>query len=142
MVSVQEIFDAAMDLMDEQDETSGSTNTTDTREYRLRTISILNMALPALYPYSGDYDRNAAGRPSPTPLMVDDRADPDFDQSIPLDDSLCWGLLPFWLASLLRSGEDTEFSMRMMTEYNKVFADLIDKLPCEFESISMPYGGF
>lgn len=142
MVTVQEIFDAAIDLMDEQNETTGATVTADTLEYKLRTISILNAAIPALYPYSSKYDSTKSKRPSARALMNDNRSNPDMEQSIPLDDDLCWGLLPFWLASLLRSSEDTEFSMRMMTEYNKSLADLKDKRPAEFESISMPYGGF
>lgn len=142
MVTVQQIFDAAIDLMDEQNETTGATVTADTLEYKLRTISILNTAIPALYPYSSNYNNSASGRPSNKSLYVDNRSEPDFEQSIPLDDALCWGLLPFYLSSLLRSSEDTEFSMRMMTEYNKVLAELKDKLLSEFEPISMPYGGF
>lgn len=142
MVTVQQIFDAAIDLMDEQDESTGATKTTDTREYELRTISILNTVMPALYPYSSNYDRTAPGRPCATPLVAENRREPDFTQAIPLDDALCWGLLPFYLASLLRSSEDTEFSVRMMTEYNNAFANIRDKLPAEFEPIPTPYGLF
>lgn len=142
MVTVQEIFDAAMDLMDEQNETTGSTDTMDTKEYRLRTISILNMAIPSLCPYCESYDRTASGRPKNKALYADDRSSPDFEQNIPLDDALCWGCLPFWLASLLRSGEDDEFSMRMMTEYNNAVSGLRDKMISEFEPIFTPYGLF
>lgn len=142
MVTVQKIYDAAIDLMDEQDETSGSTQTRDTREYEVRTISILNIALPVLYPFSSNCDRSLPGRPMPAPLLADNRREPDFTQEIPLDDALCWALLPFWLASLLRSGEDTEFSMRMMTEYNNALASIRDLVPAEFEAISTPYGLF
>lgn len=142
MVTVQEIFDAAMDLMDEQNESTGSTDTMDTKEYRLRTISILNMAIPSLRPYCDDYDRSSGGRPRNKTLYADDRSNPDFEQNIPLDDALCWGLLPFWLASMLRNGEDDEFSMRMMTEYNNAFAGIRDKVVSEFEQIPTPYGLF
>ena len=142
MVTVQKIYDAAIDLMDEQDETSGSTQTRDTREYEVRTISILNIALPVLYPFSSNCDRSLPGRPMPAPLLADNRREPDFTQEIPLDDALCWALLPFWLASLLRSGEDTEFSMRMMTEYNNALASIRDLVPAEFEAITTPYGLF
>ena len=142
MVTVQKIYDAAIDLMDEQDETTGATKTRDTREYEVRTISILNIALPTLYPYSSNCDRSLPGRPNPAPSLEDNRSEPDFTQGIPLDDALCWALLPFWLASLLRSGEDTEFSMRMMTEYNNALASIRDLVPAEFEAISTPYGLF
>lgn len=142
MITVQTVFDMAMDLMDEQDENTGSTATQDTKEYKLRTISILNAAIPPLYPYSSTFDRTAAGRPSAAPLTSENRSSPDFTQEIPLDDALCLGLLPFYLASLLRAGEDTEFSVRMMTEYNNALAQIRDKLPAEFERISTPYGLF
>lgn len=142
MVTVQEIYDAAIDLMDEQNENTGATKTTDTREYELRTISILNTAIPALYPYSSNYDRKAPGRPCPAFLCSSDRSKPDFTQYIPLDDALCYGLLPLYLASMLRSGEDTEFSMRMMSEYNNALAAIRDKCLAEFEPISTPYGLF
>ena len=142
MVTVQEIYDAAIDLMDEQDETTGATSTRDTREYELRTISILNIALPTLLPYSSNCDRSLPGRPTPAPLLADNRREPDFTQEIPLDDALCWALLPFWLSSLLMSSEDTEFSMRMMTEYNNALASIRNLVPVEFEAISTPYGLF
>lgn len=142
MVTVQDIFDAAMDLMDEQDPSTGSTATMDTEEYVFRTISILNTALPLLYPYSSNCDRSGTGRPGAVQLLALDRANPDFAQAIFLDDDLCWGLLPFWLASMLRSGEDTEFSMRMMTEYNNALASIRNLVPSQFEPIATPYGLF
>lgn len=142
MVTVQQVYDAAIDLMDEQNETTGATKTGDTREYEVRTISILNIAVSTLYPYSSNCKRTTRGRPAAPALMADNRSEPDFDQRIPLDDALCWSLLPFWLASMLRSGEDTEFSMRMMTEYNNALASIRDLVPAEFEAISTPYGLF
>lgn len=142
MVTVQQVFDAAIDLMDEQNESTGATKTNDTREYELRTISILNIAIPTLYPYSSSSKRTAVGRPKPPALLAENRSSPDFEQRIPLDDSLCWALLPFWLASMLRSGEDTEFSMRMMTEYNNALASIRDLVPAQFEAIYTPYGLF
>ena len=55
MVTVQQVYDIAIHLMDEQDENSGATSTIDTTEYKLRTISILNSIIPSLYAYSGTY---------------------------------------------------------------------------------------
>lgn len=142
MVTVQEVFDMAIDLMDEQDENSGSTDTVDTKEYMLRTISILNAGIAALYPYSSTFDKNQDGRPAAVPLIADSRKTPDFTQVIPLDDALCRGLLPFYLASLLKTVEDTEFSVRMMTEYNNALIAIRDKIPAEFEDIVPAYGLF
>lgn len=142
MVKVQEIFDMAIDLIDEQDERTGSTHTVDTEPYMKRTISILNTAIPSLYPYSSTCDRSLPGRPVSPPLSANDRKDPDFTQIIPLDDDLCRGLLPFYLASMLLVVEDTELSMRLMTEYNNALASIRDLVPAEFEAISTPYGLF
>lgn len=142
MVTVQQIFDAAIDLMDEQNEQNGSTGTVDTREYQFRTISILNTAIYQLYPFSSGVDNAGPGRPCAPALLALSRSEPDFTQVLPLDDTLCWSLLPFYLASLLRAGEDTEFSMRMMTQYNNALMSVRDNLPASFEPISTPYGTF
>lgn len=140
MVEVQQIFDMAMDLMDEADETTGSTDTMDTKEYRIRTISILNSGIQLLYPYSDTYDRGVSGRPYAEPLFSDVRSEPDFTQMIPIDDAMCLALLPFYLASLLRAGEDGEFSARMMNEFNRAFAELRNHMPRDFEKITPAFG--
>ena len=43
--TVQGIFDKAMYLIDAQNESAGSTTSGDTKEYRVRTIGILNNLL-------------------------------------------------------------------------------------------------
>lgn len=148
MVTVQNIFDMAMDLMDEADADDGSTSTMDTTEYKFRTISILNAGIQILYPYSSNYDRyteNIAGRPmrpDAATLFQDSRKAPEFDQEIPLDDTLALGLLPFYLASFLRATEDMDFSNRMMSEFNRAFIQLRDTSLAEFEQITPRYGLF
>ena len=47
-ITVQQVFDQAIHLMDEQNETTGATITADTAEYKSRTISILNTAIARL----------------------------------------------------------------------------------------------
>ena len=44
------VFSRAIHLMDEQNESSGATSTQDTQEYRLRTLSILNVLRHELFP--------------------------------------------------------------------------------------------
>ncbi len=143
MTTVQQIFDAAIHLMDEQSETNGSTLTTDTQEYKFRTISILNTILPALYPYSDTYTFGADSRPvCPALLIPADTATPDFQQQIPLDDTLAFGVLPYALAAHLLAGENQELSAWFLNRYNQAFADLRSKIPGRFEPISTPYGLF
>ena len=142
MVTVQQVFDMAIHIIDEQNETSGQTVTVDTEEYKYRTISILNGVIPRLYPYSGTYRNTGTGRPSPRQLIAEDHANPDFEQSIPLDDVLALAVLPWFLAAQLVSAENAELASWCMNLYNAHLADLRDKVPAEFESIQTAYGFF
>ena len=142
MVTVQQVFDMAIHLMDEQGESNGATGTVDTQEYKFRTISILNSVIPALYPYSGTFKIGTAVRPVPRQLTAEDYQNPDFDQTIPLDDALSLTVLPYFLAAQLLAGENENLAAWFMNRYRESFADLRDMVPAEFEAISMPYGGF
>lgn len=141
-ITVQQVFDQAIHLMDEQNETTGSTMTADTTEYKSRTISILNTAIVRLYPYSTNYDRDSSGRPEPAILFCSNYADPDFEQIIMLDDSLCLGLLPFYLAAQLLSGENESLAAWFMSQYRENLAEFKRNVPASFEQISTPYGLF
>jgi hypothetical protein len=142
MTTVQQIFDMAIHLMDEQSETSGVTLTTDTQEYKFRTISVLNAVMPALYPYSDTCDRTGSGRPVCPALAVGSSpSSPDFTQAIPLDDTLSLGLLPYALAAHLLANENEELSSWFLRMYSQCFGDLRSKIPASFEPIPLPYGG-
>jgi hypothetical protein len=142
MAKVQEVFDMAIHLMDEQSENSGVTVTVDTQEYKYRTISILNSVIPALQVYSSDYDRTGFGRPKPDILIADNPSNPDFHQDIKLDDTLSYTLLPYYLAAQLLSGENETLAAWFMNRYREGFNDLKNKVLAEFEDISTPYGLF
>lgn len=142
MVPVQQIFDTAIHLMDEQNESNGGTNTVDTQEYKFRTISILNSVIPALYPYSGNYDSQGTGRPMPDILQVTEYRNPDFEQAVDLDDVLCLTVLPYYLAAQLLSAENEVLSAWFMNRYREAFNDLRNRIPADFEKISTPYGLF
>ena len=142
MVTVQQVFDIAIHLMDEQSENTGATVTVDTNEYKYRTVSILNSIIPALYPYSGTFTQTASGRPSPRQLYVDDYKNPDFEQSIPLDDTLSLSVLPHYLAAQLLSAENEVMAAWMKNQGRENLNDLKNKVPVSFEAISTPYGLF
>lgn len=142
MVTVQQVFDMAIHLMDEQSENNGATVTVDTQEYKYRTISILNSVIAALYPYSGTYKSGAAVRPVPRQLYADDYRNPDFEQTIPLDDALSLTVLPYYLASQLLSAENEALAAWFMNRYRETFNDLRNRIPADFEKISTPYGLF
>ena len=142
MVTVQQIFDMAIHLMDEQSESNGGTGTVDTAEYKYRTISILNSVIPALYPYSGNYEPVASGRPTAQILEWGNYQNPDFTQAVDLDDTLCLSVLPYYLAAQLLSAENETLSAWFMNRYREAFNDLRNRIPAEFEKISTPYGLF
>lgn len=143
MITVQQVFDMAIHLMDEQAENNGSTHTTDTQEYEYRTISVLNAIMPALYPYSDTYSNTGGGRPACPALAVSAATNqPDFTQPVPLDDTLALGVLPYALAAHLLAGENAELAAWFQSRYNQAFADLQSKIPSEFIPISTPYGLF
>jgi hypothetical protein len=128
--------------MDEQSESTGSPLTADTQEYRYRTISILNSLLPALYPFSDNYDTSGVGRPVCPPLVATDYRNPDFTQAIPVDDTLARAVLPFGLAAYLLAPENESLSIVFKNQYQQTFADLRNRIPGAFEPISTPYGLF
>ena len=144
MTTVQQVFDMTMHLMDEQAESSGATMTDDTEEYKYRTLSILNVLIPQLYPFSEDYEAIAAAavRPSVPLLIAEDHRYPDFTQPVPLDDTLCVSVLPYGLAAHLMAVENDEMSAWFMARYNQAFGDLRSRLPGSFTPISTPYGLF
>jgi hypothetical protein len=128
--------------MDEQNESTGETKTVDTKEYEFRTISILNSVIGSLYPFSGNYKLGTSGRPTPRQLYVDNYKEPDFEQTIPLDDVLSLTVLPYYLAAQLLSAENETLSAWFMNRYRETFNDLRNRIPAEFERISTPYGTF
>lgn len=139
MASVQEVFDMAIHLMDEQNEDNGETITQDTDEYRYRSISILNTVIPALAPYS---EKVWTGRNNVGILFPGSYANPRLEQTIPLDDTLCYALLPLYLAGMLLAGENEELSAVFMNRYNTAFYDLRSKQAGVFEQIIPVYGLF
>ena len=144
MTTVQQVFDAAMHLMDEQAEATGATMTDDTNEYRYRTINILNTIIPALFPFSDTYDVTTpiAGRPVVPQLTAAESANPDFTQIVPLDDTLAMGVLPYALGAHLAATENDDLSAWLMNRYETAFAKLHNRIPSSFEPISAPYGLF
>lgn len=142
MTTVQQIFDMAIHLMDEQNESTGATGTVDTDEYKFRTISILNSIIPALYAFSDTYRNRDGKRSAPRQLSWDDYKNPDFEQTIPLDDVVSLTLLPYYLAAQLLSGENESLAAWFMNRYRELLMEVRDGVPAEFEQISTPYGLF
>lgn len=143
MVTVQQVFDTAVGLINEQARRTGLTLHADTVDYANRCIPILNTLLPHLYLYSDQREVPRSGRPEcPVLFAPPGGGEPDLLQDIPLDNALCLGVLPYGLAAHLVADENSQLSAWLLGRYNSVFADIRSSIPASFEPISTPYGLF
>ena len=72
-----------MGLMAEVNDSTGSTDFSDTKEYKVRTLLILNALRGELYPYSDTYQAEEGGT---RPIC---RFISGFDEVVWLDDYIC-----------------------------------------------------
>ena len=135
MATAQDIFDEAMGLMDEVNETTGATDTADTKEYKNRTLFILNILRGELYPYSDTFVTNDRGfRPIVDPIE-------DFDTPIDLDDYICETVMPYGLASHLLLDENPSAAGFFQQRYEELRDKLARGLPATSEDITDVYFG-
>lgn len=132
--TAQRVFDLAMGLMDEVNETSGGTDDADTREYKVRTLLILNALRGELFPYSDTY---AAEEPGKRPILAVIQS---FDQVIGMDDYICQSVLPYGLAAQLLLDENPDSASFFQQRYEEMRMNLAKGLPQQSESISDVYG--
>ena len=133
--TAQNVFDAAMGLMDEVNESSGETDTADTKEYKNRTLLILNVLRGELYPFSDNYEYGADGK-RPIAVVID-----NFDDGIALDDYICQTVMPYGLAAHLLLDENPTAASYFNSRYEELKATLSRGLPKSSEDIIDVYGG-
>lgn len=133
--TVQEIFDEAIHLIDAQHEQTGSTSTSDTREYEVRACKCLNSLLNEAYPYSDTYKPSIDGR-RPTHPPVSAMTD-----TVDMDDFICLSVLPVGLAALFVFDEDKDKYNAFWGDYVNRLAQARATLPASFESIDADLGG-
>ena len=135
MTTAQEVFELAMSLMDELNESTGAAVTADTREYMHRTVPILNILRGELYPYSDTYvDIEPGKRPIPARLTK-------IEDVIDLDDYICQSVLPYGLAAHLLMQEDLTSANYFQQRYEELKRMLEKGLPTVSEDIEDVYGG-
>ena len=137
-VTVQQIFDIAIHLMDSQNESTGSTDTSDTMEYKLRAVSRLNSVLQGAFAYSDD-DRDAleaAGGKRPICPKVTEMAD-----EVALDERICTGALPYGLAGLLLLEEDPSRANFLWQTFLEQLELCRQSLPSVIGDVENLYGG-
>ena len=135
MTTAQTVFELAMTLMDEVNESTGKADTADTKEYKNRSLAILNILRVECFPYSDTYVVSEAGKRPVCPLIE------DFVSAIGLDDGICQGLLPYGLAAHLLLGEDDEKAQYFQQRYEEKMKQLAAGVPTEGDEIVLPFGG-
>lgn len=138
-MTVQEIFDIAIHLMDSQNESTGSTMTTDTKEYSLRTPSLINALIDQVYPYSDTYPAVETGANTERPYLV---SVTELSDSLDLDNYICRNVLPYGLAALLLTEENPTLANFFWQTYLENLNTARNRLPSSgFESVENVYGG-
>ena len=131
----QWVFDRAMALMDELNESTGSADTADTKEYKNRTLSILNMLRVECFPFSDTYKITEPGKRPICPEIT------SFTDIIGLDDGIAQGVLPYGLAAHLLLDENPDAASFFQQRYQEQLSLMRVNLPASVESITDQYGG-
>lgn len=136
-LTVQGVFDKAMHLIDAQNESTGSTDNSDTTEYKVRTLGILNTLIDDVYPASDTFAIEEDGR---RPYIDDLTA---FSDEIGMDPYVVRSVLPCGLAAKLLSEENPTLADFFWQLYEQRLAKARAGVPATFESIEdgLPYGG-
>jgi hypothetical protein len=121
--NAQWIFDTTMGLIDEVNEQTGSTDTTDTREYKVRTLFILNTLRGELYPYSDTFKDIEPGK-RPIVSIIE-----NFDDDIDLDDYICQTIMPYGLAAHLLMDENPTSANFFQQRYDELKMGLMRGYP-------------
>lgn len=134
MTTVQTVFDIAIHLMDAQNESTGSTETADTKEYQLRTPSLLNSVLDRAYPASDNWPE-ATDRKRPICPKISAMTD-----EIELDERICTGVLPYGLAGLLLTEENPVLANFFWQTFLEQLEEAKRGVPAEIDSVEDVYG--
>lgn len=133
--TAQWVFEKAMHLMDEANESTGNADIGETREYKNRTLPILNILRHECFPCSDTYKVTVHGKRPVCPEIL------DFETAIGLDDGLCQGVLPYGLAAHLLLDENPAMASYFQQRYEELLAQARLGVPTESEDIVNLYGG-
>lgn len=135
MTTAQQVFEQAMHLMDEVNESTGAADTADTKEYKNRTLAILNILRVECFPASDTYVVTIPGKRPVCPMIT------NFESSIGLDDGICQGVLPYGLAAHLLLDENPSVASYFQQRYEEALSIAKRGVPAVAEDITDMYGG-
>lgn len=129
-----DVFKLTMAKIDELND-KGEADTTDTREYKNRTLQILNILQGELYPYSDAYDPAEAGKRAIALPII------NFEEPIvSLDDYICRTVLPYGLAAHLLLDENPAMAGFFQQRYEELKRSLANGIAAVSEDIIDVYG--
>lgn len=131
--TVSDIFDVTMQLIDELND-SGESQTSDTEEYRNRTVGIMNILISECYPLSDEKDTS---RPDSAWKAVEDLD----DQLKGIDETLARGIMPYGLAANLLVDENPTAAQFYQTRYEELLRQKQQRIPADQGLIENVYGG-
>lgn len=139
--TAQQVFDTAMGLMDEVSST-GLTDTSDTAEYKNRTLFILNALQGELYQFSDtratatDEEGDPAGGTRPVSAVLTAMTD-----SVDLDDFLARSVMPYGLAAHLLAAEEPASASFFQQRYEELLQKYGRAVPAVSQAVEDLYGG-
>lgn len=134
MTTAKQVFELAMHLMDEANESTGNADTTDTKQYKNRALAILNVLRVECF-YASDTYAAQAGKRLVCALIT------DFESPIELDDGICQGVLPYGLAAHLILDENPGAASYFQQRYEERLTAAARMIPSGSEAIADWYGG-
>lgn len=133
----EDVFDTAIKLMNEQRDSDGESDTTDTVDYKNRSLAILNTLLIKAFPYSDEFlDATSEASPGRKPLVTPITS---LSDTLPVDDAV-GGILCYGLAARLSEIDMPEFARDMQSEFESSLVMLSRSRPALSEDIVDFYG--
>lgn len=133
--TAMDVFERTMHLSDNGDETTGDFDTLDNREYKFRTVAILNTFINEVYPYSDTCVTVPGKRPvHPFLTSMDDEIDVDYN---------CFEILSYGLGAKLFTDENATLAGFYQQEYERRLEELKrGGIPTPTEAIEDVYSGY
>ena len=130
-----DVFERMIHLSDNGDENTGKFDIQDNREYKFRLLSIINVIINELYPYSDTFVSVPGKRATLEPLT-------GLDEEINLDNT-CIEILVHGVAAKMYLTEDSIFANYCQQEYERRLQSLKsgDGMASESEMIEDVYSG-
>lgn len=132
----QNIFDLAILMMDEQNESTGNTATSDTKVYALRSVDLINTLGQECYTLSDTCPEMEGGKRPVFPRIT------ALSNPVDLDDYVAGVILPYGLVYLLLQEENPEMANTCLQRFQELKAEARRLMPpVSFEDIETLYGG-